>query len=95
MTTTAAAPKGLEGVVAAETTMSFIDGEKGILEYVGIPIGELSATIVLHKGSTVTMPVQIYRHVIDGDLGPAAALSTLLLAATGLALVLIERVRAA
>lgn len=34
--------KGLEGVVAAESKMSFIDGEKGILEYVGIPIGELS-----------------------------------------------------
>lgn len=34
--------KGLEGVVAAETRMSFIDGEKGILEYVGIPIGELA-----------------------------------------------------
>jgi citrate synthase len=35
-------PKGLEGVVAAETEMSFIDGQQGILEYVGIPIGELS-----------------------------------------------------
>ncbi len=34
--------KGLEGVIAAETQMSFIDGEKGILEYVGIPIGELA-----------------------------------------------------
>ena len=34
--------KGLAGVVAAETEMSFIDGEAGILEYVGIPIGELS-----------------------------------------------------
>ena len=34
--------KGLEGVVAAQTKMSFIDGEKGILEYVGIPIGELA-----------------------------------------------------
>lgn len=34
--------KGLEGVIAAETRMSFIDGEKGILEYVGIPIGELA-----------------------------------------------------
>jgi len=33
--------KGLEGVVAAETEMSFIDGQNGILEYVGIPIGEL------------------------------------------------------
>jgi citrate synthase len=35
--------KGLEGVVAAETKISFIDGEKGVLEYVGIPIGELAA----------------------------------------------------
>ncbi len=34
--------KGLEGVVAAETKMSFIDGEKGVLEYVGIPIGDLA-----------------------------------------------------
>jgi len=34
--------KGLEGVTAAETRMSFIDGEKGILEYVGIPIDELA-----------------------------------------------------
>jgi citrate synthase len=41
--TTTAAPKGLAGVIAADTEMSFIDGEKGILEYVGIPIGELSA----------------------------------------------------
>jgi citrate synthase len=35
--------KGLEGVVAAQTRLSFIDGEKGILEYVGIPIGELAS----------------------------------------------------
>lgn len=36
------AAKGLEGVVAAETEMSFIDGEKGVLEYVGIAIDELA-----------------------------------------------------
>ncbi len=34
--------KGLEGVVAAETKMSYIDGEKGVLEYVGIPIDDLA-----------------------------------------------------
>ncbi|MFN0132452.1 MAG: citrate/2-methylcitrate synthase [Phycisphaerales bacterium] len=34
--------KGLEGIVAAETRMSFIDGEKGVLEYVGIPIDDLA-----------------------------------------------------
>ena len=34
--------KGLEGVVAAQTKLSYIDGEKGVLEYIGIPIGELA-----------------------------------------------------
>ncbi|HVU64446.1 MAG TPA: citrate/2-methylcitrate synthase [Phycisphaerales bacterium] len=34
--------KGLEGIVAAETHMSFINGEKGILEYVGIAIDDLA-----------------------------------------------------
>ncbi len=34
--------KGLEGIIAAETRMSFINGEKGILEYVGIPIDDLA-----------------------------------------------------
>lgn len=34
--------KGLEGIVAAETKMSFIDGEKGVLEYVGIEIDALA-----------------------------------------------------
>lgn len=35
--------KGLEGVIAAETRLSYIDGEKGVLEYLGIPIGELAS----------------------------------------------------
>jgi citrate synthase len=35
--------KGLEGIVASETNISFIDGVKGVLEYVGIPIGELAS----------------------------------------------------
>lgn len=39
----ALAVKGLEGVVAAETRISFIDGEAGILEFVGLPIGELAS----------------------------------------------------
>lgn len=34
--------KGLEGIVAAETRLSFIDGEKGVLEYVGIDIDSLA-----------------------------------------------------
>ncbi|MFM9956639.1 MAG: citrate/2-methylcitrate synthase [Phycisphaerales bacterium] len=39
----ALAVKGLEGVVAAETRLSFIDGERGVLEFVGIPVGELAS----------------------------------------------------
>lgn len=35
--------KGLEGVIATDSKLSFIDGEKGILEYIGIPIGELAS----------------------------------------------------
>ena len=35
--------KGLEGVIAADTEMSFIDGQAGVLEYVGIAIGDLSS----------------------------------------------------
>lgn len=34
--------KGLEGIVASETRISFIDGEKGVLEYVGIDIDSLA-----------------------------------------------------
>ncbi len=36
------AAKGLEGIVAAETVLSFIDGERGILEYAGIAINDLA-----------------------------------------------------
>ena len=41
-TAMSAAAKGLEGVVAAESNLSFIDGGKGILEYVGIAIDDLA-----------------------------------------------------
>lgn len=34
--------KGLEGIVAAQTEMSYIDGVAGVLEYVGIAIGDLA-----------------------------------------------------
>lgn len=34
--------KGLEGIVAAQTEMSHIDGVAGVLEYVGIAIGDLA-----------------------------------------------------
>ena len=34
-------PRGLEGVIAAATKISFIDGQKGLLLYRGIPIEEI------------------------------------------------------
>lgn len=42
-TTQSTFSKGLEGVVAAQTEMSFINGTEGILEYVGIAIGDLAS----------------------------------------------------
>ena len=36
--------KGLAGIVAADTTLSFIDGEKGILKYCGYAIDDLAAS---------------------------------------------------
>jgi len=39
---TTPATKGLEGVVAATSSICFIDGEKGILAYRGIDIHELA-----------------------------------------------------
>lgn len=41
-TTTAHPPKGLEGVIAANSGVCFIDGDKGILAYRGIDIHELA-----------------------------------------------------
>jgi citrate synthase len=34
--------RGLEGVIAAESALTYIDGQQGILAYVGIPIEELA-----------------------------------------------------
>jgi citrate synthase len=39
---TTAAPKGLEGVVAANSSICYIDGEKGVLAYRGIDIHDLA-----------------------------------------------------
>ncbi|MDO5898060.1 ABC transporter permease [Agrobacterium sp. Azo12] len=54
-------------------------------------INELSSTLILYTSRTVTMPVLIYVQVIDGEFGTAAALSTLLLASTGLCVFIVFR----
>jgi iron(III) transport system permease protein len=48
-------------------------------------INDPSSTLVLYVGRTMTMPVRIHLSVLDGDFGNAAALSTILLATTGIA----------
>jgi citrate synthase len=42
MSTTTIAPKGLEGVVAANSSICYIDGDAGVLAYRGIDIHELA-----------------------------------------------------
>jgi iron(III) transport system permease protein len=49
-------------------------------------MNELSSSLVLYVGGTVTMPVRIYVAVIDGDYGTAAALSTILIVLTAIAI---------
>jgi iron(III) transport system permease protein len=66
-------PLMLPGVVAG-VLMSFITA-----------INELSSSLILYVGRTMTMPVRIYLSVLDGEFGSAAALSTILLVASGVA----------
>jgi iron(III) transport system permease protein len=47
-------------------------------------MNELSTTLVLYVGSTITMPVRIYIMVSNGEYGTGAAASTILLAVTGI-----------
>lgn len=58
----------------------------GIMSFV-TATNELSSSLVLYAGSTITMPVRIYVSVINGDYGTAAALSALLLTMTGICVV--------
>jgi iron(III) transport system permease protein len=54
-------------------------------------INELSSSIVLYVGRTMTMPVRIYLSVLDGLFGTASALATFLLVATGISLFVVNR----
>ena len=72
-------PLMLPGIVAG-AMMSFITS-----------INELSSTLLLYTARTTTMPVKIYSAVLDGEFGIAAALSTLLLASSGLCVYVVLR----
>lgn len=56
----------------------------GMLSFV-TAINELSSSLVLYVGSTMTMPVRIYLLILDGDFGTAAAMSSILLVLSGVA----------
>lgn len=62
----------------------------GMLSFV-TAINELSSSLVLYVGSTMTMPVRIYLLILDGDFGTAAAMSSILLLLSGLAIYLAFR----
>ncbi len=55
-------------------------------------INELSSSLILYVGRTMTMPVRIYLSVLDGEFGTASALSTILLATTGIAVFVVLRI---
>ena len=73
-------PLMIPGIVAG-ALMSFITA-----------INELSSSLILYVGRTMTLPVRIYQSVLDGEFGTAAALSTLLLLASGIAVYAVFRV---
>ena len=54
-------------------------------------MNELSASILLYVGRTMTMPIKVYLSVLDGYFGTASAMSTILLVVTGIALYLVNR----
>jgi iron(III) transport system permease protein len=73
-------PLMLPGIVAG-ALMSFITA-----------INELSSSLILYVGRTMTMPVRIYLSVLDGEFGTAAALSTILLLTSGAAVYAVFRI---
>ncbi|MFA6506033.1 MAG: iron ABC transporter permease [Treponemataceae bacterium] len=54
-------------------------------------MNELSASILLYVGRTMTMPIKVYLSVLDGFFGTASAMSTILLLVTGIALYAVNR----
>ncbi|TXT42562.1 MAG: putative ABC-type Fe3+ transport system permease component [Spirochaetes bacterium] len=54
-------------------------------------MNELSASILLYVGRTMTMPIKIYLSVLDGYFGTASAMSTILLVVTGVAMFVVNR----
>jgi citrate synthase len=81
MSTTVTTTKGLEGIVAANSSICFIDGDKGVLAYRGIDIHELAKNssfeetcYLLWYGHLPTrQQLEDFRHTLAGErkLDPA------------------------
>jgi iron(III) transport system permease protein len=54
-------------------------------------INEVSASLLLYVGKTMTMPIRIFLSAVDGYYGPASAMSTILMAATAIGLYVVNR----
>jgi iron(III) transport system permease protein len=54
-------------------------------------MNELSASILLYVGKTMTMPIKIYLSVMDGYFGTASAMSTILLVVTGVSMFIVTK----
>jgi iron(III) transport system permease protein len=54
-------------------------------------MNELSASILLYVGRTMTMPIKIYLSVADGYFGTASAMSTILLVVTGISMFIVNK----
>jgi citrate synthase len=63
---------GLKGVVFTESKLSFIDGEKGILKYVGIPIQELAQNSTYEETAflllNARLPTKSELETLDAEL---------------------------
>ncbi len=54
-------------------------------------MNELSASLLLYVGKTMTMPIKIYLSVADGYFGTASAMSTILLVVTGVSMFIVNK----
>lgn len=78
MSSTAAAPKGLQDVVANESAICFIDGARGILSYRGIDIHELAQSSTFEETAYLlwhgTLPTAPQLSAFAGQLAAASTL---------------------
>jgi iron(III) transport system permease protein len=54
-------------------------------------MNELSSSILLYVGKTMTMPIKVYLSVADGYFGTASAMSTILLVVTGVSMFIVTK----